>query len=105
IAMGLTAIAIFCSPFGKRSGAHMNPAVTLSFLSLGKVRGWDAAFYILAQFVGGIAGVKIADLFIGMWLRDASVNYVATTPGPRGVQTAFLAQLLISFLMITTLLN
>jgi aquaporin Z len=31
IAMGLTAIAIIYSPWGKRSGAHLNPAVTLTF--------------------------------------------------------------------------
>ena len=36
VAMGLTAIALIHSPWGKRSGAHMNPAVTLTFLRLGK---------------------------------------------------------------------
>ncbi|MDX1978970.1 MAG: hypothetical protein SFV51_01780 [Bryobacteraceae bacterium] len=41
-AMGLTALAIFHSPFGKRSGAHLNPSVTLTFLRLGKIApaGW-----------------------------------------------------------------
>ena len=37
-AMGLTAIALIYSPWGRRSGAHMNPAVTLSFLRLRKNR-------------------------------------------------------------------
>ena len=35
IAMGLTAVALIYSPWGKRSGAHMNPAVTLTFWRLG----------------------------------------------------------------------
>ena len=57
IAMGCTAIVIVFSPLGKRSGAHFNPAVTLAFWRLGKVKGWDALFYIIAQFLGSIAGV------------------------------------------------
>ena len=51
--MGLTAIALIYSPWGKRSGAHMNPAVTLTFLRLGHIARWDAFFYIVAQFTGG----------------------------------------------------
>src|ERR1043166_8954154 len=49
MAMGLTAIALIYSPWGKQSGAHMNPAFTLTFFRLGKVAPWDAAFYIIAQ--------------------------------------------------------
>ena len=55
--MGVTAIAIVFSPLGKRSGAHFNPAVTLTFWRLGKIRGWDALFYVLAQCFGAVAGV------------------------------------------------
>jgi len=57
IAMGLTAIALIHSGWGKRSGAHMNPAVTLTFLRLGKVQAWDALFFVMAQVVGGLSGV------------------------------------------------
>ena len=57
IAMGLTAVGIIYSPWGKRSGAHMNPSVTLAFLSLGKVHPVDALFFIVSQFVGGTLGV------------------------------------------------
>src|SRR5260370_22978496 len=52
-AMGLTAVALIYSPWGRRSGAHMNPAVTLSFLRLGKIAPTDAVFYIFPQFIGG----------------------------------------------------
>ena len=44
LAMGLTAVVLIYSPWGKRSGAHMNPAVTLAFLRLNHVARWDAAF-------------------------------------------------------------
>ena len=60
VAMGATAIGIFLSPWGKRSGAHINPSVTLVFWRLGKVKFYDALFYILAQFAGGILGVLLA---------------------------------------------
>src|SRR5437773_2709127 len=48
LAMGTTAIALIYSSFGKRSGAHMNPAATLTFLRLGKIEPIDALFYIAA---------------------------------------------------------
>jgi len=56
IAMGVVAVCLICSPWGQRSGAHMNPAVTLAFLSLAKVSPWDAFFYIIAQFTGALTG-------------------------------------------------
>jgi aquaporin Z len=60
VAMGLTAIGLIYSPWGRRSGAHFNPATTLTFWRLGKVASADAALYALAQAVGGIAGVGVA---------------------------------------------
>ncbi|MBN9656733.1 MAG: aquaporin [Acidobacteria bacterium] len=105
LAMGLTAIAIIHSPWGQRSGAHMNPAVTLSFYVLGKIERWDALFYAAAQFLGGLLGVGLADLFIGFPLRHTSVNYVATVPGEKGIFAAFVAELLISFLLLYVVLN
>jgi aquaporin Z len=96
IAMGLTAIALIHSPWGKRSGAHMNPAVTLTFLRLGKVHGWDAVFFIIAQTLGGTVGVLIVAALFGSAFTDAPVNYAATMPGAGGPWIAFLAELLIS---------
>lgn len=97
LAMGLTAIGIIYSPWGKQSGAHLNPSVTLAFFRLGKVKPWDALFYVLGQFAGGIAGVLAASVILGSALAHPSVNYAATTPGPQGVGLAFLAEVMISF--------
>ena len=105
LAMGVTALAITYSPLGQQSGAHFNPAVTLTFFRLGKIAGPDAVFYVLAQFAGGVAGVSLASLLIGSALGHPSVNYVVTMPGPNGPWVAFGAEFLISFLMITTVLT
>jgi len=104
LAMGLTAIGIIYSPWGKQSGAHINPSVTLSFLRLGKVKVWDALFYTIAQFAGAIAGVLAAGMALGASIAHPSVNYATTVPGSSGLGVAFLAELVISFgLMLVVL--
>jgi aquaporin Z len=104
-AMGATAIALIYSPWGQRSGAHMNPAVTLAFWRLGKVASWDAVFYVLAQFAGGLLGVEL----VGLLLRDAftapPILYLATLPGSYGVPAAFASELTISALLMTVVLR
>lgn len=104
-AMGLTLVAIVYSPLGGRSGAHMNPAVTLAFLRLGKVARVDAAGYIAAQFAGGITGIVIATYLLRRLPAHPSVNFVATVPGEHGMAVAFVAELAISFGMMLTVLT
>ncbi len=105
VAMGATAIAIIYSPIGQRSGAHFNPAVTLTFWRLGKVEHWDAIFYALFQFVGGTLGVYLSTLLLGMIIADPTVNYVVTVPGSAGVWVALGAEALISFIQISMVLR
>lgn len=104
VAMGLTAICFIYSPWGKQSGAHINPSVTLTFFGLGKVKAWDAVFYILAQFIGGTGGVLIAAVLLGNFLTDPSVNYLVTVPGVKGVRVAFVAEFTISFILMLVVL-
>jgi aquaporin Z len=96
VAMGGTAVGIIYSPWGQRSGAHLNPAVTLAFLRLGKIRGVDALFYITAQFLGGLGGVLLVAAVAGRALADDGVRYVVTVPGVAGVSVAFVAEMAIS---------
>ena len=105
IAMGITAIALVFSPFGKRSGAHFNPAVTLTFWRLGKVQNWDALFYVIAQFIGGIAGVFAVTLFVREEVSHPKVNYAATLPGMQGIIVAFIAEFLIAFILMSVVLG
>jgi aquaporin Z len=104
VAMGLTAIALIYSPLGKRSGAHLNPSVTLAFLRLGRIKSQDAVFYIAAQFAGGIAGVMIAWYFLGSRLAQRPPHFVATIPGMNGVILAFVAEAVISAMLMLVVL-
>lgn len=105
VAMGLTAICLIYSPWGKQSGAHFNPSTTLMFFRLGKVDTWDAIFYVAAQFLGGAVGVMLAARALQPAIMHETVRYAATLPGPRGTAVAFVAELGISFLMMTMVLN
>lgn len=103
-AMGLTAIGIIYSPWGKQSGAHLNPAVTLTFWHLGKIANWDAVFYMAAQFIGGATGVALVALLAKAALSHPEVNFAVTIPGRSGVSAAFAAETAISFLLILVVL-
>lgn len=105
LAMGGTAIGLIYSPWGQQSGAHLNPSTTVTFWRLGKVEPWDAVFYILAQFAGGILGVVLSALVWGRVIADPHVYYVVTVPGAYGVGVAFVAEVLITFVLMAMILR
>lgn len=105
LAMGGTAAGIIYSPWGKQSGAHFNPSVTLTFLRLGKVQSWDALFYVVCQFIGGLLGALLASVALAAWASHPSVNYVVTIPGNAGAFIAFIAEIVITFILMTVILH
>lgn len=104
LAMGWTAIVLIDSPWGRRSGAHMNPATTLVFWRLGMVRSRDALFYVLSQFVGGATGVAVVLAVLGPAFRQEPVRCVATLPGVAGPWVAFGAEMTLTFILMTLVL-
>lgn len=104
LAMGVTIVAIVTSPWGKQSGGHFNPAITVTFYRLGKVEFWDFLFYLAAQFMGAAGGVCVARLLLRGALGDRSVHYAVTAPGAFGAGVAFAAELTISFVLMITIL-
>jgi aquaporin Z len=104
LCMALTALGLIYSALGKRSGAHMNPAVTLTFLRLGKIAKVDAACYVLAQVAGAVAGVSLASRLLGDALGHPAVAFVVTVPGALGRGAAFVAELGISCALMLAVL-
>jgi aquaporin Z len=104
LAMGATAVGIITSPMGRRSGAHFNPAVTLTFFRLGKINSFDTIYYIFFQFIGGTIGVLLSWLLLGDLLADTPVNFVVTNPGSYPLSVAFAAEVAISFFMMVAIL-
>jgi len=88
-------VALIYSPWGRRSGAHMNPAITLAYLRLGKVGRWDGLSYLLAQAAGGFAAVQL--LRSGALLPPATPPAsLAATIGPANVWVALATQFVLA---------
>jgi len=104
MAMGATAICLIYSPLGRRSGAHMNPAVTLTFLYLKKISRSDAICYVIAQCVGGVTAMLLFKILFPMFVAAPEVNFVQTQPGMPGVWVGFMAEAAISFGLILMVL-
>lgn len=103
-AMGLTAVGIFYSPWAKRCGAHINPAVTLTFWRLGRIGTRDAVAYGAAQLGGGTLGVVLAAAVVGDAIALETVRYAVTVPGSGGPAVALTAEIGICFAMMGTVL-
>jgi aquaporin Z len=105
VAMGLTAIGLVYSPWGRRSGAHINPAFTATFFRLGRISGRDALAYMVAQFAGGLAGALLVVAIFGNAFLAPPVVGVATLPGSAGVAVAFGSEVAISFALVLMVLT
>jgi len=99
-----TVVALVYSRWGRQSGAHFNPSVTLTFLLLGRVRPWDAAFYIASQVAGGLAGIHLAHWLLGEVVARPPVRWIVTVPGAAGAGSAFAAELICAFLLMSVVL-
>jgi aquaporin Z len=104
VLMGATALFIFYAPWTSPSGAHINPAVTLTFWRLGKMCPYDALFFIIFQFAGGTIAVFIMQWIMGNALIDLPVNSAVTIPGKTGIWVAFCTEFIIAFITMSMVL-
>jgi glycerol uptake facilitator-like aquaporin len=67
-------LVVLITIFGPISGAHFNPAVTLSFWLRREIAGRDAGMYVVAQVFGGVIGVLAAHVMFEHPLIDPSTT-------------------------------
>ena len=84
--------------FGPLSGAHFNPAVTLSFLLQRKISVGESAAYVVVQVIAAIAGVVIAHAMFGEPLIQQSTN-------ARGTGGEWLGEFVATFGLVATILG
>ncbi len=65
-------LVVLITIFGPISGAHFNPAVTLSFAMRHEIEKRDAGLYVIAPVFGGIIGVLAAHVMFEHPLIDPS---------------------------------
>ncbi|HJT72738.1 MAG TPA: MIP/aquaporin family protein [Chitinophaga sp.] len=104
------ALAVFVGVIiaGPVSGAHLNPAVTIGLAVAGKFAWAAVPGYILAQFIGAMAGAFL------VWLMhkdhfddtaDAGTKAAAfcTAPAKRNLFINFICELIATFVLIFTI--
>ncbi len=79
LAFGLTVMACIYL-FGKISGAHLNPAVTIGLLVSKNISLIDSVYYIVAQAIGAVLGSLL--LFVCLGAPAVTIGGLgATAPG------------------------
>ncbi len=75
LAFGLVLVALVYA-IGPISGCHVNPAVTMGFISSGRMKVTEGIAYIIAQVAGGIAGA-----YLLYWMMTTSPLYHKSIQG------------------------
>ncbi len=103
-AVALCTFVITRSRFGRRTGAHLNPSLTVTYFFFRRVHRWDALNYIVFQFAGALAGVWVARWVLHDGLAMPPVRYAVTVPGNHGPAIALLSEFLLSGLLMGVVL-
>ena len=86
-------LALLIYSLGGTSGAHFNPAVTVTLTALRRIRPPDAAVYIVMQLLGGLAGAFVCKLLLDD--EGKAINYGATVVSERFLQGDILPGLVV----------
>lgn len=106
VAFGLALVAIIAM-FGKISGAHVNPAVSLGCLIDGRISIVEFVYYVGAQLLGGVAGAAILSLIFGS-SASLGANLYETSSALGAMVTfgkAFAVETILTFVFVLTILS
>ena len=93
----LTAIVF---AIGYKSGAHVNPAVTVAFLITKRMNAIDGIFYIIFQIIGGILAASVVFAIFG-----PAISSSVTLPADNNVIRAFLLETAMTFTLVYIVLT
>lgn len=107
-AFGLTVVTMAYS-IGHISGAHLNPAVSVGLWLGGRFAAKDLASYIISQILGGIAAAGLLYVIVtgnGSTIGTFAANgYAAHSPGGYSLVSAFLMELVMTFMFLIIILG
>ena len=99
IVFGLVIVAMAYS-IGNVSGCHINPAVSIAMLISGKMTVADFIGYLVAQFIGGIAGAAAMIPFLG---SDCGFGANALFEG--SIAKSFVIEIILTFVFVLAILG
>jgi aquaporin Z len=103
-AFGLLGAIVATSPVGRRSGAHLNPAVTIGFWARGHTSPPDVAGYVAGQTLGAISAAAAFQCCWRNWATE--VNHARTVPGPHtGLPAALLIEIALTGCLVFTIFD
>src|SRR5262245_26726489 len=109
LAFGFALLAMAYT-IGHVSGCHINPAVTLAFLLHKKILPITAAYYWLAQVLGGVVGAFVIWVITDTGRLDTTGNFAANGWGSKilsqyGVGSAIAVEVVFTALLIFVVLS
>lgn len=97
------AIALAIYAFGNTSGAHLNPAVTVSLAAVGRFPWPEVPAYIGAQLAGGVVGAALIWAAFGGDAMDLGMGQTSIADGTNYLQ-AIVAEAIGTFLLLTAIM-
>ena len=110
LAFGLTVLTMAYA-IGHISGCHLNPAVTFGLWTGKRFKGSDLAGYIIAQVLGGATAALVLYLIAGgasgfsLSAGFAANGYGEHSPGGYAIGTAFICELVMTFMFLMIILG